>query len=128
VFALTDGEALFGQVSEARLKAILQDEETTIHIIREDSNNYGAFLFITVSREREGRRVWVTFFGLGKHEQREQWIVDHWHWYSANPPLPATLHQSIAKDTVTRLIEERYEAIRSSISLTLLQTEQGYLP
>jgi hypothetical protein len=37
-------------VRDGRFKEILDDEQTIIHSAHESSNNYGDFLFVTVSR------------------------------------------------------------------------------
>ncbi len=85
VFHLNEMERLDGRLSQGRFQEIVKDERTTIHRVEESCNNYGEFLFVTVSRPAAQERACVTFFGLGFHEYRERWIADEWFWYRAHP-------------------------------------------
>ena len=108
-FGLTDQEQLWDQVSDTRLQEILNDPATTVHEVNVSANTYGEFLFIVVSRVVDGRQIVLTLFGLGYHDYREEWITDHWRWYSS--------HVSFAKDKqlsradVLRKIEARRREI-----------------
>ena len=55
-FGLTEKEQLFWRVSTKRFEEILKDERTIIHDIKESSNEFGDFLFVTTSlmATREG--------------------------------------------------------------------------
>ena len=97
VFGFTERERLFDRVSHERLLHILDDEASTVHQVELSSNSYGEFLFITLSRPTEERRICVSFYGLGLHEYRERWLMDEWHWYQANP-FPDVLAQEVEKD------------------------------
>ena len=83
-FGFTEQERLYDRVSNERFEAILNDPHTTIHEVKESTNNYGEFAFVTVSRAVEDRRECVTFYGCGFHELRKRWFVDTWFWYRAN--------------------------------------------
>src|SRR3972149_3712362 len=85
VFGFTDQERAAYRVTQERFQQILDDQRTTVHSVREDENNYGEFLFVTTSRPAPQGRALVTFYGLGHHWVREQWITDTWSWYEANP-------------------------------------------
>ena len=88
-FGFTEHEQLWDRISDARFQALIDDAATTIHTIDIDSNSYGEFAFVTLSREAQGQRVIVRFWGLGYHEHRERWITSHWNWYRGNQ-FPAT--------------------------------------
>jgi hypothetical protein len=76
-------------VSDERFRTLLDDERTTIHQIDLSANNYGEFLFVTLSLPEQAsqpvgqRASVVTFFGLGFHDYRERWIIAEWFWYEA---------------------------------------------
>ena len=116
VFGLTESERLFYRVNDTRFRAFLAAAATQIHTVSEDSNSYGEFLFVTVSRPDGNQRSYLTFYGLGLHEQREVWIMDHWYWYDGNPPLQAAVSQTMPKDTVQRLIQERRDRLTPFVS------------
>ena len=88
-FGFTENEHLFWRVNNDRFNQILNDDRTIIHTIKEFSNSYGDFLFVTASRPGEGERLAMTFYSLGYHELREIWITQEWFWYQAtmNPEL-----------------------------------------
>ncbi|MCJ7700633.1 MAG: hypothetical protein MUO62_03540, partial [Anaerolineales bacterium] len=49
VYGLTEKEVLYWRVNEARFEEILNDDQTLIHDIKDSSNNFGEFLFVTTS-------------------------------------------------------------------------------
>ncbi len=116
-FGFTEREKLFYRVSEARFQALLEDERTTIHRIELSANDYGEFLFVTVSLPQAAnqpvgeRKGVVTMFGLGLHEYRDRWITDEWFWYEAYS-YPELLEQKLDKEEAQKLIEERREGIK----------------
>lgn len=120
IFGLTRNEQLFDQVSHARLMAFVADETVTVHKVEETYNNYGGFLFVTLSKEAEGRRVLLTMWGQGFHESRERWLLDEWFWYEAHP-FPQTLEKHIANAEAKRQIE----AHRASIAPETRETTQS---
>ena len=124
-FGFTEHERLFDRVSHDRLLALLDDEATAIHRVEESYNNYGEFIFITLSRAGENRRTWVTFFGAGFHEHRERWLIDTWFWYRANP-LPESLHQPVTKEEARERLQQRLEEIGPYASQDT-QTKRGKL-
>lgn len=109
-YGLTDREQLFDRVSHKRLEALLADEQTSVHEVKLDTNNFGEFLFISTSRAAGEQRVYITFYGAGFHEYRERWITGEWFWYRANP-LSKEEEQTLPKDEVQALIRERQEEI-----------------
>ncbi|MCZ7545095.1 MAG: hypothetical protein M5R40_16935 [Anaerolineae bacterium] len=124
-FGFTEEEQLFYRVSHERFQAILEDEATTIHRVDESSNNYGEFLFVTVSQMVGERRVCMTFYGLGLHELRERWLVDEWHWYEANS-FPETLAQQVSRQEAKELMDHRHQWIRPFVA-EHSQSERGRL-
>jgi hypothetical protein len=109
-FGFTEREDLFNRVSDRRFRQILADEQTLIHDVTEDYNNYGEFLFVNVSRSSPAGRLSVTFYSLGFHELRERWYLDEWHWYRANHDAER-LEKTISKAETEQIIEERHAAI-----------------
>jgi hypothetical protein len=130
-FGFTEREKLFYRVSEARFQALLEDERITIHRIELSANDYGEFLFVTVSLPAAAnqpvgeRKSVVTMFGLGLHEFRERWITDEWFWYQAFS-YPELLEQTVDKQDAQWLIEERREAIQPYVN-SQQQSKRGKL-
>ena len=50
IYGLTEHERLNWRLSTERFEEILEDERTFVHTIKDSSNNYGEFLFVTTSR------------------------------------------------------------------------------
>jgi hypothetical protein len=114
VFGLTEQEQLNWRVSTERFEGILKDRNTIIHEVKESSNNYGEFLFVTVSRAADHGRICMTFFCLGYHEYRERWLTDEWFWYQANP-YPVLIREQIPKEDTEEIIKQRMESIQPYI-------------
>ena len=115
VFGFTRQEELSYRVSQERFRELLDDEQTTIHTIREDENNYGEFLFVAVSRSAPQGRVLVTFYGMGFHALREQWFTQQWFWYQANPS-PQVLAQTTSRMEAEEMLRERLRDIEPYIT------------
>lgn len=115
VFGLTPEEETAYRVTGERLRHILDDARTAIHTVREDENNYGEFLFITVSRVAPQGRAVLTFYGLGYHGYREQWLTDQWFWYVANPS-PEVLKQTASRMETEEMLRERERDIEPYLS------------
>lgn len=109
-FGFTEKERLYDRISDRRFRTLLEDEATTIHKVGIDSNNYGEFLFVTLSRAAGSQRSVATFWGMGYHEYRERWITDHWRWYRSNP-LPQTLEQQLTREEAAEQLQARQEEI-----------------
>lgn len=109
-FAFTEQEKLWDKISDSRFRALLNDPGTTIHKADLDSNNYGEFLFVTVSRAEEGRQQALTFYGYGYHEHRERWFIEEWAWYTTNL-FPKTLEQRLTRQEAEQLLETRQQEI-----------------
>ena len=124
-FGLTEHEELWDQISDERLRALIEDPATTIHKLGIDANNYGEFVFVTLSREAAGQRQLLTFWGMGYHEGRERWITNHWNWYRANL-FPDTLRQQMSLEEAQEMLEQRREEISPYLSEDT-QTSRGRL-
>ncbi len=124
-FGFTEREKLYERVSDKRFRALIADERTTIHEISESSNNYGDFLFVTVSRPTTERRIFLTFWGLGFHEQRERWLIDEWRWYEAKA-LPDRIQQVIPKAKAEAVLKARLEEINPYVT-PLQQSKRAQL-
>jgi len=109
-FGLTERERLRDCVSHARFMEILDEPRTKVHRVEESLNNYGEYLFVTVSRPGAEKRILMTFWGLGYHEYRERWIVDEWSWYQSLRELES---ESVLRETARELIEERRKALQA---------------
>ena len=114
IYGLTEKEALFWRVDKARVNEIINDDQTLIHEIKNSSNNYGEFLFVSTSRPGNRGRICMTFFGLGYHEYRERWVTNEWFWYQANA-YPDLLRQKLEKDEAREILAERLEQIKPDI-------------
>jgi len=125
VYGLTEHERLNWRLSTERFEEVLEDERTVVHTIKDSSNNYGEFLFVTTSRSGDKGRIFMTFYGFGYHQHRERWIHEEWFWYqaSANPDL---LNQRIEKDKAKEILEERRADIRHHLGEET-QSERGIL-
>ena len=123
VFGLSDQEQLKWRVSQERFDEIINDKQTMIHSIRESSNNYGEFLFVTTSRPGEQSRICMTFYGLGYHEYRERWVTGEWFWYQSNL-FPDQLQQQLTREEAEELIKQRREDISLYVKKDT-QTERG---
>jgi hypothetical protein len=123
----TDDEKLYYRVSNERFQVILTDEQTTVHRVSLDTNNYGEFLFVMVSRPAGDRRQTATFYSLGLHEYRERWIIDHWHYYEWNPPTGAQmLAEILTKEETEERIQQRRDEI-AQYGTPDVQTRRGKL-
>lgn len=109
-FGLTERERLWDRVSHTRFMEILDDSETKVHRVEESLNNYGEYLFVTVSRPGPEKRILMTFWGLGYHEYRERWIVEEWFWYES---MYEVEEESVPRETARQLIEERHRTIQA---------------
>lgn len=125
VFGFTEQEHLFWWVSQERFEELISDDQTIIHEIKDSTNSFGEFLFVTTSRPGDQGRISMTFYGLGFHEYRERWITDEWFWYQANP-FPEMLRNKVEKAEARELLEERTRTIEPDIRVDS-QTERGVL-
>jgi len=109
-FRLTENEKLFDRISDARFQQLLFNDQTTIHNVKVDSNSYGEFLFVTVSRPATQGDEHLTFWGLGHHEYRDRWITDEWFYYAPNFNSE-TLKHKLHHDTARESIQQRRDEI-----------------
>ncbi len=130
-FEFTEREKLFERVSEARFKELLEDERTAIHRVELSANNYGEFLFVTLSQPEAvsqpvgERKSVVTMFGLGYHEYRERWLTEEWFWYEAFSHSEL-LEQTMTKEEVEEILRERREEISPYLA-DRVQSRRGKL-
>lgn len=108
-FGFTEREILWDRISHSRFETILKDEQTSIHNVHLDRNNYGEFLFVTTSRPVGEGRSALTFFGLGFHEPRDRWMVDDWVWYETSVEGK---NATLDKDEALSVIEERRAEVK----------------
>ena len=109
-FGFTENEKLFSRVTDARFRELIFDDKTTIHTARIDSNNYGEFVFLTVSRPKAQGREAICFWGGGFHEPRDRWILGEWFWHRANQ-FPATMKRKVSQAEVEEILSERQTEI-----------------
>lgn len=109
-FGFTEDEQRLFRVSHDRFQAFLDDAATTIHRVDEAAIDAGEFLFVTLSRRAEARRDLVTFYGLGFHAARAQWVVEEWHWYRTHPG-PETRKERVSREDARALLELRRTGI-----------------
>jgi hypothetical protein len=111
-FTFTEREKLYDQVSHNRFMAIVMQPDIDIHEVKEDSNSFGEYLFVTVSCRTEQPKKLYTFWGLGYHEHRERWITDSWQWFESQR-RPETL-PVLAKEEAYQQIKEREAFVRAN--------------
>ena len=104
---------------------IIKDAGTHIHTIKESSNSFGEFLFVTTSRLGAQDCIFMTFYGCGFHQYRERWLTDEWFWYQTSP-YTELLRQQIPKEEAQRMIHEHNQNILPHIQPDT-QTERGEL-
>lgn len=109
MLGITDNQALFEKIDEPTLYQILG--KSIIHSAIVDTNNYGEYLFITISIDKHA----FTFYGLGFHEHREQWEVNHWNFYKGNY-FSAYADLRISEIEASIAIETRKKEIRPYIA------------
>jgi hypothetical protein len=109
-FEFSEQEELFERISHERFTSILTDERTAVHSIEVSTNNYGEFLFVTMSRPTGDDRKFLTFWGAGYHESRERWLTNEWRWYETQQFLHQ-IPQKIAPADAQALIQERLDEI-----------------
>lgn len=124
-FGLSEKERLFDRINYQRLLEFLESDTTVVHRMEESYNDYGEFLFVTVSRPGQQQRVWMTFYGAGYHEYRERWVTDEWFWYRSSP-FPSDQQEPIAREEAIERVRERLESIRPENSQRG-QTRRGQL-
>jgi hypothetical protein len=125
VYGFTKKECLNWRINNDRFSAILEDDQTMIHQVKESTNSFGDFLFVTTSREGRNGRISMTFYGLGFHEFRERWFTDEWYWYQSNFH-PNLLSEQLTKKEAQELIQQRFKNILPEITETI-QSERGRL-
>lgn len=109
-FDFTENEKLFSRVSDARFRGLAFAPQTTIHKISLSNNNYGEFVFVTVSRPKTRGIEAICFWGQGYHEPRDRWLADEWFHHPANQ-FPATMKQKISRTEVEEILRERQAEI-----------------
>jgi len=122
-FGITEKERLWDRISDRRFQGILDDADTLIHEIELSTNNYGEFLFVTMSRAYQDKRQFVTFWGAGFHEYRERWLHDEWRWYEMNR-FADVAAMSIAKEEAQQRIQARRDEIQPWVD-TASQSGRG---
>jgi len=125
IYGFTEKKRLYWRINQERFDEIIKDERTFVHDIKDSSNNYGDFLFVTTSRSGDQGRICMTFFGLGFHEYRERWITDEWFWFQTNV-YPNLIRQTINKAKTEELIKQRRESILPQVRSDI-QTNRGKL-
>lgn len=102
-FSFTEREKLYDNISHIRFIELVTQPDVDIHEVKEDSNSFGEYLFVTVSCRSEQPKKLYTFWGLGYHEYRERWISDTWQWYESQqrPSKKAVLQKEKAITQIT---------------------------
>lgn len=115
IFEFTKREQLDYRVSDARFRSFIDDEQTHVHSVHADSNTYGEFLFVTLSRTVSDQTASVSFLGLGYHDYRERWFTEEWVWYE-NHPASTVLRQTMDKEEAKALIQKRRDQIQPYVT------------
>ena len=123
-FSFTEREKLYDNISHTRLMALVMQPDVDIHEVKEDSNSFGEYLFVTVSCRSEHPKKLYTFWGLGYHEYRERWITDSWQWYQSQQT--AAKKPTMHKEEALAQIKEREAFVRANAAPTR-QSRQAQL-
>lgn len=113
-FGFTEQERLYDRIRNERFMALLSDERTAVHHIEVSSNDYGEFLFVTMSQPVGEERKFLTFWGLGYHESRERWLTDEWRWYET-VQFRQQIPQKLDPEDAQAWIQERIDEITPQI-------------
>lgn len=99
-FGLTEREKLWDKVSHKRFVEILNQDDIEVTGINEDYNDYGEFMFVSLtnfSSIRYGAPETIVFYGLGYHENADKYLVDTWEFYdSSSDKNPRKMNKSSA--------------------------------
>src|SRR5215210_1535025 len=106
VFDFSENEKLFERVSHERLISFVAQENTTVHEVALSSNTYGEFLFVSLTKQGDPFPSYVTFWGMGYHEQRERWLSQEWFWFRSIART-SLLEREMPNEEALRLIAER---------------------
>ena len=113
-FAFSESEWLSDQITHARFLRLLHDPDTRVLAVKESTNSYGEFLFVTVAVSVPRitsampecvSRFGLTFWGLGFHDARECYLIDLWRWHEAQ--LVDETAPALSKATCLKQIESR---------------------
>jgi len=113
-FSFTEREKLYDHVTHNRFLAIVMQPDVDIHEIKEDSNSFGEYLFVTISCRAEQPKKLYTFWGLGYHEHRERLIVDSWQWFESQRKA----------ETLPAERQKHFQPLRKRKSANRLQSEK----
>ena len=109
IFGLSRSEQLWYAVSEQRFQALLADDAVTIHKVEVSSNAFGEYVFVTLSKRDGIQQAVLTLYGLGYHEEREEWITERWYWHASNP-MSHVMQSKISREEALQQIDaRRYE-------------------
>jgi hypothetical protein len=112
----TEREKLYDNILHTRFMALVMQPDVDIHEVKEDSNSFGEYLFVTVSCRTEQPKKLYTFWGFGYHEHRERWITDSWQWYESS--RKETSLPVIPKEEAYTQIKEREAFVRANATPT----------
>ena len=111
-FSFTERENRYDQISHDRFMALVMQPGMDIHEVKEDSNSFGEYLFVTLRCRDEQPKRLLTFWGLGYHEHRERWIIDSWQWFESQRNISGL--PQLAKDEAYTQIKEREAFVRAN--------------
>lgn len=115
-FSFSEREKLYDTISHTRFMDLMMQPDVDIHEVKEDSNSFGEYLFVTVSCRSEQPKKLYTFWGLGYHEYRERWISETWQWFESQRSLHALT--PLHKQNALALINERKAFIQENAGPT----------
>lgn len=109
-FGLTPVEIRDYRVSADRFTDFFEDEDITVEKLTLDSNSFGEFMFVTLTRPQSDLRL--TFYGLGFHDHRERWLTAEWYWYVPNAIGKDKQQPAIDKDEAQQVLQDRIAFVR----------------
>jgi hypothetical protein len=106
IFDFTDNEKLFERVRHERLLALLEQADTHIHEVTLSTNTYGEFMFVSLTKQGDPFPGYVSFWGLGLHEQRERWLTEEW-CYFRSAARTSLKEKTVPREEAQQTIEQR---------------------
>ena len=103
-------EVLYDRVKHETLMKLI-DRAEYIYQFAEDRNLYGRFLFVGLALRYKNELIPITFYGLGYHEERDNYLVDTWQFYWSNYFM-LERRVNLSKEEIKRIIEEKRKEIK----------------
>ena len=116
ITVFNENEKLYDRVTHIKLLDLIKHHKVISCNI--DSNSFGEFLFIELLIQNSS----ITFYSLGYHDLRDEYLLNHWHFYTGNS-YNSSKH--LNKKNVLKLINDRFAKI-SNLNFNHKRSKRGY--